>query len=58
MKPSTECRIDWCRRERQRDALYCSVHLNDAWAKRAPVVPRWVERMRDQGLPAKDYSAA
>ena len=56
MQPS-ECRIEGCRRERVRDALYCREHLNDAWMNRLPDrEPEWLRRMREQGLPSKDYT--
>ena len=55
-----KCRIEGCLRVRVRDALYCAVHLNDAWANRPPVArePEWVTRMKATGLPAKDWTKA
>jgi len=55
-----KCRIEGCLRARVRDALYCAVHLNDAWANRPPVArePEWMRRMKAQGLPAKDLTRA
>jgi hypothetical protein len=54
-----KCRIEWCQRERVRDALYCREHLNDAWANRLPErEPAWIARMREKGLPAKEMTRA
>ena len=55
-----KCRIEGCLRVRVRDALYCAVHLNDAWANRPPVArePEWLRRRRTVGLPAKDLTRA
>ena len=68
MKREEECRVAWCREDRLMGALFCSVHLNDFWAKRltkledgtfigtaSPVArqPAWVERM---ALNAKDLT--
>ena len=49
-----KCRVDWCQRERVRDALYCREHLNDAWANRLPTFePEWVRRAKANRLPPK-----
>jgi hypothetical protein len=55
-----KCRIESCLRARVRDALYCPVHLNDAWANRPPVAhePEWLRRAREGKLPAKELAAA
>ena len=51
-----KCRIAGCLRARVRDALYCAVHLNDAWANRPPVA-KWVQRMHEGKLPPKELAA-
>lgn len=42
----TKCRIEWCNRERVRDALYCREHLTDAWRNRLPE-PAWRKWTRE-----------
>lgn len=44
------CRVEGCRRERAKDALYCREHLTDAWMNR---LPEWRRR-----LVAKDMTNA
>lgn len=51
-----KCRIEWCQRERVRDALYCHEHLNDAWRNQLPE-PEWIRRMKEGKLPAKELAA-
>ena len=57
--PHSECRVEWCRRERTPLSLYCREHLTDAWMNREPVAqePAWVQRMREGKLPAKELAA-
>lgn len=54
-----KCVITQCLRARVRDAIYCAVHLNDAWANRPPVArePEWIQRMKAGKLPAKELAA-